>query len=425
MAQNPTSTISRPMQVASLPALVRLLRPGERIFLPGSTGEPPGLTEALFDGAVPPLDITASYVPGVNPIPVDRFPASTTYTSMFAQPTIALAQASGAYRHLPMSYNAFARHMHDVLTFDTTIVHVAPPDAAGMCSLGPAVEFTPIAVAKSRRVLAVINRRIPSIAHAPALPLFSFDACVEIDAPLRDYNVGTPSPQADVIAQLLSAYVEDDVTLQIGLGKVPDALMRRLTDRRGLKLFSGMLSDGARTLAASGSLDPKFLHTCCVQLGSAEYYDWLAQRGDFAIRGCEYTHATATLAAMSRLVAVNSALSVDLFGQANLEMLGGRMVSGCGGAPDFARGAQLSPGGVSIIALPSTGGRDDATRIVPRLDATATLPRTDIDVVVTEHGAADLRGRTVMERAERLIAIAAPRHRSTLADAWRETARSL
>ncbi len=415
----------RPKQMSSLAALVALLSPGERVFLPGSTGEPQGLADALFHPAATALDVTASYVPGVNPVPVADFPAGTTYTSMFAQPTRAGDQASGSVRHLPLSYNAFARHMQQNLTFDTTIVHVAPPDSTGHCSLGLAVEFTAIAVAKSRRVLAVINSQMPSVADAPRLPLTAFDAVTEINAPLSAYGVGTASAEATAIARLLSQFVGDGATLQIGIGKVPDALMSGLTDRRGLKLFSGMLSDGARLLAESGSLDPLFKHTCCVQLGTRAYYDWLRERPDFAVRGCDFTHATAILATLPGLIAVNSALSVDLFGQANLEMLGGRMVSGCGGAPDFARGAQLSAGGVSIIALPATAGRDAATRIVPRLDGICTLPRNDIDVVVTEHGIADLRGRSVMERAERLIAIAAPQYRSDLADRWRDVAKRL
>ena len=423
----PTPILSgpRPKHLPSLQALVQGLSPGERVFLPGSTGEPPGLTDALFNAGAVPLDITASYVPGVNAVPVARFTSGTTYTSMFAQPTIAEAQATGVVRHLPLSYNTFARHMQANLAFDATIVHVAPPDANGMCSLGLAVEFTAIAVRKSKRILAVINPRNPKIPNSPALPLSSFDAVTEIDAPLRTYDVGQPSGQADAIAGLLAHFVEDGVTLQIGIGKVPDALMSRLTDRRGLKLFSGMLSDGARSLVESGSLDRSFQHTCCLHLGTAGYYDWVRDRREFLVRGCDYTHAATVLAGLPRLVSVNSALSVDLFGQANLEMLGGRMVSGCGGAPDFARGAQLSDGGVSIIALPSTAGREAATRIVARLDAIATLPRTDVDVVVTEHGFADLRGRSVMERAERIIAIAAPQHRSTLADAWRDMARRI
>lgn len=425
MANAPVAGSARPRHLASLSALAALLTPGERVFLPGYTGEPAGLTDALFTPDAAPLHVTASYVPGVNVVPVDLFPPGTTYTSTFAQPALAGAQSRGVFHHLPLSYSAFTRHLQLNLRFDTCIVHVAPPDASGLCSLGPAVELSPIAAGKSKRVLAVINHRMPRLPQTATLPLASFAAVTEIDAPLRQYDVGARSPEADAIATRVADFVRDGATLQIGLGKVPDALMRRLTDRRQLKLFSGMFSDGARNLAESGSLDCLFQHTCCLHLGTTGYYEWLAERAEFAVRGCEHTHAAASHAALAGLVAVNSALSVDLFGQANLEMLGGRMVSGCGGAPDFASGAALSPGGISIIALPSTGGRDAAPRILPRLDGICSLPRTAIDVVVSEHGAADLRGLPVVARAERLIAIAAPQHRGALADAWRDMARPL
>jgi acyl-CoA hydrolase len=251
------------------------------------------------------------------------------------------------------------------------------------------------------------------------------DLVAEASFAPREYSVGAPSAQAAAIAARIAAFIDDGATLQIGLGKVPDALLRRLTDRRGLRLHSGMLSDGARLLADGGSLDADWPHTGCVHVGSGEYYGWLAERADFAVRGCDVTHAPGVLAGLRRLVAVNSALSVDLFGQANLEMLDGRMVSGIGGAPDFARAAALSADGISILALPSTSGRAEASRIVPRLDGVCSLPRNDIDVVITEHGAADLRHGSVMQRAERLIAVAAPQHRGALANAWRDIAQRL
>ncbi len=419
----PTSA-QTPKILPSLDALAALLEPGERTFLPGSTGEPPGLTEALFHPDATPLQVTSSFIPGINFMPVERFPPGTVATSMFAPHTVASAQALGRVRHLPMSYGAFVRHLGCSPAFDTCIVHVSPPDRDGYCSLGPAVEFTPLAAARSQRVLAVVNQRVPRLPRSASMHVSRFAALAEIDAPLRTYDVGSPSMEAETIAEAITQFIADEATIQIGLGKVPDALMARLRDRRRLKLYSGMLSDGARILAESGALDKDFAHTCCVQLGSRDYYDWLATRPDFAVRGAELTHAVPVLAGLRGLVAVNSALSVDLFGQANLEMLGGRMVSGCGGAPDFTRGACLSDGGVSIIALPSTAGKDQS-RIVARLDGIASVPRTDIHVVVTEHGAADLRGLSVIERAERLIAIAAPRHRSALSDAWRQIAERL
>ena len=412
-----------PARVSDAADLVRHFVPGESVFLPGSAGEAVPLIEALSDA--PPLAISTSFVPGINPLPLERFADGTTVTGLFAPPGIAGAQAGRHFRHLPVSYAAYAARLDTGPGVDTCVVHVAPPDAHGRCSLGPAVEFTAIVRRRARRVMAVVNPRLPRLPGAEFVAWEDFDLVAEASFAPREYSVGAPSARAEAIATRIAAFVGDGATLQIGLGKVPDALLRRLTDRRGLRLHSGMLSDGARLLADSGSLDAGWPHTSCVHVGSGDYYGWLSERADFAVRGCDATHAPSLLAGLRRLVAVNSALSVDLFGQANLEMLDGRMVSGIGGAPDFARAAALSPDGISIVALPSTSGRAEASRIVPRLDGICSLPRNDIDVVITEHGAADLRHGSVVERAERLIAVAAPQHRGALVDAWRDIAQRL
>ena len=415
-----------PSRLGGLRDLVARLSPGERVYLPGSAGETIGLADALCEEAAPPLALTASYVPGINPFPVAKLPPGTTLTSMFAQPGAPRAQEAGVFRHIPLSYGTFGALLKSRrVNFDTAIVHVAPPDAEGRCSLGPAVEFTPLALACSRRVIGVINPQLPRLPHADSIAYADFELVLELEGKLREYDVGAPSEQATVIAARIAEFVDDGTTLQIGLGKVPDALLRMLANRRKLRLHSGMLSDGARVLVEAGAVDTEFLHTSCVHVGTMAYYAWLAERTDFAVRGCEVTHAASVLAGMRRLVAVNSALSVDLFGQANLEMLDGRMVSAVGGAADFARAAALSADGASIIALPATSGRAENSRIVAKLDAPASIPRHDVQVLITEHGAADLRGCTVMERAERIIAVAAPKHRSDLTDAWREIAARL
>ena len=158
-------------------------------------------------------------------------------------------------------------------------------------------------------------------------------------------------------------------------------------------------------------------------LGSADLYEWSKRQELIHVLGCDRIHDAIRLASIPRLVAVNSALSVDLFGQCNLETAGGRALSGAGGAPDFARAARLSPGGLSIVALPATVARGKGSRIIASEGAGSlvTLPRTDVDVVVTEEGAADLRGLSVPQRAEALIGIAPPHARAELTDQWRET----
>ena len=405
-------------------ALAAAFRPGERVFLPGCAGEPVALRAewARDPGLTRGLDIVTSAIPGVNRPAPDALHPSARMTGLFMQPGLAAAQRAGRYRHLPIGYAGFVGHLRERAAFDTCVVQVAPPGPDGLCSLGPCVEFIPLALSRSRRAVALINPAMPSVAGAPALRLDRFELAAEVETPLPTYDVGAPSPEAGAIAALVAGFVEDGAAVQVGLGKVPDLLFGLLHDRRGLRLASGMLSDGTLPLAAAGALDPGFRHATCVWIGTTTLYGRLrGLDGRFALEGCEVTHDVCRLAALDRFVAVNSALGIDLFGQANLEHAEGRAVSGVGGAADFAAAARLSRGGVSIVALPATFGREPRSRIVPRLgEGVASLPRHAVDVVVTEHGAADLRGLSVHERAEALIAIAAPPFRGDLTTAWAE-----
>jgi len=407
----------------SVVAMAAAFRPGERVYLPGSAGEPAPLWAALL--AQPDLsrglDITSTAVPGINRLPLDALDSSAVATGLFMQPSLRALQREGRFRALPLSFAGFVQHVRERLALDTCVVHVAPPDAAGRCSLGAAVEFTALAASRAARVFAILNPTMPAIPGAATLPYARFDLVADADFPLPAYDVGAPSTEALTIAAHIAAFVGDGSAVQAGLGKVPEAMFALLRDRRGLRLQSGMLSDGALALHRAGALDPAFEHMSCVWVGSAALYDAVRGLHGFAVQGCDRTHDVARLAQLDRFVAVNSALSVDLFGQANLEHASGRVVSGVGGAPDFAAAARLSRGGISIVALPAAHGTPPRSRIVPRIeDGTVSLPRQMIDVVVTEHGAADLRGRTVFERAERLIAIAAPASRPALESAWHD-----
>ncbi len=412
----------------SIDAMADAIRPGESIYLPGSAGEPTALLAAL---ATRPertreLRILTSAVPGINRLPVDTLDPTAQITGLFMQPGLRQAQRDGRFRQLPLSFAGFVKHVRERVAMDTCVVQVSPPDAAGLCSLGAAVEFTALVQAGSRRTLALLNPNMPAIPGAAALPFSAFDAVCEVDTPLPTYDVGATGAAATVIAGHIAGFVEDGSALQAGLGKVPEALYGLLQDRRRLRLQSGMLSDGALSLQRAGALDPDFRHMSCVWVGTAELYRVLRDVDGFAVLGCDLTHDVCRLAQAERFVAVNSALSVDLFGQANLEHAGGRAVSGVGGAPDFAQAARLSRGGVSVVALPAAFGAPLQSRIVPRLaDEIVSLPRHMVDLVVTDYGVADLRGRTVFERAEALMAVAGPGFRAGLEQAWTEIKRQL
>ena len=410
-------------RIVSVDAMADTFRPGECLYLPGSAGEPTALIATLVDQPARSrgMRIVSSAVPGINPLPIDALDPTAEVTGLFMQPGLRRAQREGRFHNLPLSFAGFVEHVQNRLVIDTCVVHVAPPDKAGRCSLGAAVEFTALVAARASRVVALLNPNIPSIPGADTLPYAAFDCVAEVETALPTYAPGKPSAAATIIAGHIAGLVEDGCALQAGLGKVPEALFALLHDRRNLGLQSGMLGDGALGLAAAGALDPTFAHGSCVWVGSAALYRDLAHVEGFAVRGCDVTHDICRLARADRFVAVNSALSVDLFGQANLEYAGTRVVSGVGGAPDFAQAARLSRGGVSIVALPASYGTPTASRIVPRLTAgTVALTRQMVDVVVTEHGIADLRGRTVAARAAALIAIAAPSFQPGLETAWAE-----
>jgi acyl-CoA hydrolase len=397
-------------------------KPGERVYLPGSAGEPTPLLDLWRTDPerTQGVEFLTSFVPGINNCAMEGIHATATVTGMFMQPSLQAAQASGQFRHLPLSYSGFVRHLREAPSMDVCVVHVAPPDANGRCSLGPAVEFTELAQRNSRRTIALINPLLPAMPGATSLAIDAFDAVVEVDFAPKGYVVGAPNQNAVAIASRIANFVEDGCTLQVGLGKIPDALLQMLHDRKGIRFHSGMLADTALDLWDAGALDPDFAHCSCVWVGSAALYERLRGREGPMVLGCDLIHDPARIAAAQKFTAVNSALSVDLLGQANLEIAEGHAVSGIGGAADFARGARLSPGGISIVAMPATYARDTLSRIVPRLeDGVTSLARVDIDVVVTEFGAADFRGRSVHERAEQLIEVAHPSFRAALTESWR------
>lgn len=393
-----------------LTRLLSALRSDERVFMAGSSGEVIALTRALGEGTAPPLDLVASYVPGINAVPAQMTPG-TRITNPFP------IRNEVPVTHLALPYSHFGHWLAGQM-LDTAIVQVAPPAQGKHASLGVTAEFAPIALRRARRIIAVINPEMPDLPDAAHLDLHDAALVVELPGPLACYDTGGANPSSTAIAGHVAGLIGDGAALQLGLGKVPDAILGALTDRRGLRMQSGMISDPIRPLWESGALDPEWMHTSCVHVGSAAHYDWLRGRRGFAVLGCEVTHDPTVLARAQGLIAVNSALEVDLFGRANLEFANGTRISSIGGAPDFARAARRDPKGLSIIGLPAAAQKNTVSRIVPCLSSPASLQAEEIEIVVTEHGAADLRGADAAARAERLIAIAHPDHRAALAQAW-------
>jgi acyl-CoA hydrolase len=416
--------------MATLGTVLDKIRPGDHVFVAGSTGEP---TALLDSWAVDPertrgLRVTTSFVPGINSVDVAGWHPTARIEGLFMQPSFRSLHAEGRYHWLPMSYGGFAKYQSERADPPATcIVQLSPPGPDGRHSLGLAAEFMPAALRRASRVIGIVNHAMPYVRRAPQIDRDQVTFSVEVETPLPRYDTGEVDPVALRIAETIASRIRDGDAVQVGIGKVPAALLAALAQHRRLRIQSGMLGDGLRLLAEAGALNDQWLHQGCVMVGSQELYEWAARNEGFAIAGCDETHNLGRLAAVERLIAVNSALEIDLSGQCNLEMAGGRAVSGAGGAPDFARAAKLSPQGLSVVALPATAKGGTVSRICPNFGASAivSLPRYDIDMVVTEFGAVDLRGLDVIARGLSIASVAAPQFRDELSRQWREISRAM
>lgn len=335
-----------------------------------------------------------------------------------------LRAAGEQVEFLPLCY-------HDILAElrrrqpNAALIMCAPPDAQGQCSLGTEIAFIGDLWREIPVLIAHINPKMPRTAGDPGIPFDVLTAFIEAPQKLRSTEAGSDDPVAEAIATHAAPFVPDGATLQTGLGSIPDALMRALSDRRNLRVHTGLMGDGLLALIEAGAMADGPSAIVGVAIGSERLYAALDHPA-LQFQPVSITHGADRLAAIEGLVTINSAIEVDLFGQAYAELTPKGLMSGPGGASDFARGAR--PGrGTRIIALRASADRGAISRIVaPGAGAgPVSLGRMDVDVVVTEHGAADVRGQTYDARAQALIAIAAPTHRSALAAAWADYSRKL
>jgi 4-hydroxybutyrate CoA-transferase len=394
-----------------------LLRPGMTVFVQGASGEPTPLLQAL--AAAPAASAGVHYVgcliPGLNVIDPASFHPTARLTSFFVAGPIARSHAAGRVRFLPLHYSGIWQYL-SALPIDLALIQVTPPDDRGRCSLGVSVHFVPAVLKRAKLVVAEVNASMPRPRSSYEIPYERLDHVIETERPLLALPGGSLSEDIRRIGANVASLIEDGNVIQIGIGKVPAAVLAALHERRDLGLHSGLVADQVADLHAAGVMRRM---VCTAAIGTAKVYDWAGDCPDLTFAPVSHTHDPGVMAAIRNLVAINSVLAVDLTGQANAEMLDGRQVSGTGGLLDFVRGARLSKGGRSILALPSTAAGGKLSRIVPRLGERdiVSCPRADADIVVTEHGIARLREKSLEERAEALIGVAAPGFREELAEA--------
>jgi len=410
---------------------VSAIRSGEVVYLGGNAATPRALATALAERAA---DLSGLRVAHVLLLGDDPFGAATvrghvTHLSWFVGPGDRNAILDGHAEYVPCHLSEIPRLMREGRPqIDTALLMTAPPDRNGLLSLGVEVLASLAAAECARRVIVQVNERMPRVLGNSFLHVEDVDAIVEAQHELPELPSEPPSAVEEQIAQHVVGLVPEGATLQLGIGGIPNAVVSQLGDRHDLGIHSEMISDGVMHAFEAGVVSGrhktrhrgKIVNTFA--LGSREFYTWLHENNAVEAHPCDHTNDPFQASRNARLVAINSAISVDLTGQVNADSIGYRIYSGVGGQVDFIRAASLSKGGRPIIALPSTARAGSVSRIVPRLaeGAGVVTSRADVHTIVTEHGVAELYGRSITERVEALIAVADPRFRPELETAVRD-----
>lgn len=398
--------------------------PGARVFVPGFSGESSVLLEEL---AADPerargVHFTGIQYPGIGKANYAGIHPDAYQTGFFMLPAIADGMRRGRAALLPLDYAGIVRHLRESAPFDAVVAQLSLPDADGWCSPGLSADFHPLVWSTARRRVAHLNPRMPRTLGSFRVHVSELDGVVEADAPLVNYQEPRVSAEDERIGEHVASVVRDGDTLQFGIGSVPAALGRSLTAHRRLRIYTGMVSGAIRDLCDSGALEPGTPIVTGIAVGSDDFYGFIGSHDGFRFMDASITHDLKVLTQLPGFTAINSAVEVDLFGQCNSERVVGRLLSGPGGLPVYARAALQAPGGRSLVCLKSTAKNGEVSRIVPCLDASGicTVPAHLADRVITEHGVAELRGRSLEARARAMIDIAAPQHRESLERAWTE-----
>jgi len=391
--------------------LKKFVRPGDRIIWGQGCGELQTLTEALVAQRASLGGVTiymgASFSDTLKPEHADHLRLSG-YCGTGSQRALADA---GVLEIVPAPYSQLGNLIRQgAIRSDVVMLQVSPPNSRGEHSLGLSADYLVPALDTCRAIVAEVNERIPWTHSDRLLRESEFALAVHSSRQPVPLPYGAPGETERAIARHAAAFVPDGATLEFGLGSLPDAILGFVADRKALKVHSGALGDGIVDLASRGTIGPV---TGSQVFGTQKFFDFAHQNPDVRLRSCEFTHDPRVLAGIERFVAINSAVEVDLTGQVNAEIAGGSYVGAVGGALDFIRAANQSPGGVSLVVLPSAVGTK-VSRIVGRISGPVATPRSEAGVIVTEHGAADLRGCTLRERARRMLGIAHPAFRDAL-----------
>ena len=400
------------------------IKSGMRVFVHGGAATPTPLLEAL--AARTDLEGVRLYhlhTEGPAPFVSQTCAGKLTSVSLFVGASVRKAVQEGRAEAMPVFLSDIPKlFTSGAIKLDAAILQLSPPDRHGLCTLGTSVDAARAAADSAGLVVAEINSRMPRTLGNTVVPFRRLKAFTTTDRPLHEHEKTECGPVESRIGEIIAGLIDDGSTLQLGIGSIPDAVLARLGNKRDLGVHTEMFSDGLLPLVEGGVITNrrKAVHpgrcTTSFVIGSRKLFDFVNDNPLVEFHPADRTNDTALIGRNPRVVAVNSALQVDLSGQVCADSLGHRIYSGIGGQMDFIRGAARSEGGKPIIALPATAAGGKVSRIAPELSAGAGVVTTrgHVHWVVTEYGAVNLHGKTFRERAEALIDIAHPDFRAEL-----------
>ena len=409
---------------------VKVVKSGDRVYVQAAAATPTVLTKALTDRAAElrNVEICHLHTEGealyANPDLSESFHVNSFFIGANVRHT--LKSGNGSYTpvflsELPLLFRKKVLHL------DVVFIHVSPPDQHGYCSLGTSVEATVAAVENAKVVIAQVNKNMPRTFGDGILHVSEIDYLVEVDVPIYANEVVPFSIEEEKIGTYIASLIEDKSTLQMGIGSIPNAALSKLTNHKNLGLHTEMFSDGVIDLIENNVINCNYKSVsrgralATFLMGSKRLYDFVNDNPFIEMKESSFVNDTAKIRKNHKMVAINSAIEVDLTGQVCADSIGAKMYSGVGGQMDFIRGASLSEGGKAIIALPSITKRGES-RIVPYLKqgAGVVTTRAHVHYIITENGIADLYGKTLKQRAIEMVKIAHPLHQEAIEKAYFE-----
>ena len=411
--------------------VMSLIRSGDRVFIGSGCAEPEVLVQALSERApyLSDVEVTHLLTLGRADYVQPELSRSFRHNAFFIGPNVREAVQNGRADYTPIFLHELPNLLRSSRRVNVALLQLSPPDRHGFCSLGIHVDIQRAALEAADRVIAEINPNMPRTFGDTPVHISELSGFVETDGPILELRSGGEPDEVSIrIGGLVARLIPDGACLQLGIGRIPDAVLRFMRDKNDLGVHTEMFSDGLLPLLENGNITNtrKTLHAqktvTTFVMGSKSLYNYVDDNPTVTFYGSDYVNDPRVISQNDNVIAVNSAIQVDLTGQVAADSIGHRFYSGIGGQVDFIRGAAMSRGGKPIIALPSTAKKGTVSRIVPRLDdgAGVVTSRGDVHYVVTEYGVAYLHGKTIRERAFSLINIAHPKFRPELIESLRE-----